>query len=474
MIQASKMSPDQLLEVENDERFLNLDCPDTGVPAWPAIRNDFFRVIITERLYRGAAPPGSADKLSLKKVSESAIRSRLDRIAHRQVPSPILLRASGVGLVPRSGKLFNRLCDYFTDELADRYWLLESVARDNWPRGQRYARRVSFTGDLRLATALGARIGRRPVHMQLARELIALAASRARAVLGFDLSDTRARALTKTCAKRLSTYRFQSFYFKRLFNRLGTRLALVEEGCYGHMAVFNTVAHRHDITIAEFQHGWVSPGHDAYNFGAIVRESQAFRDALPDVFLGFGDYGNQLFNAPIEKLAIGNPHRSAELESIRRTERTTSQTILVLGDGIDTDGYLQTCRELAELVPEWTIRFRPHPLERARVPAGDHNFEIDPEPDIYASLASCECVVGEMSTALFEAAGITPRVLVWNTPKSRFTLGDHPFETFDDLRDLRACLVSPARGALPPATIDSIWAPDWRQRFREFVSSRCP
>jgi hypothetical protein len=93
--------------------------------------------------------------------------------------------------------------------------------------------------------------------------------------------------------------------------------------------------------------------------------------------------------------------------------------------------------------------------------------EIDRESDLYSSFANAQAVVAETSTALFEALGLVERVFAWDTPKSRFYLGSHPFESALDAYDFVARLAGPKPS--DAAASASLWADDWESRFQEFL-----
>jgi hypothetical protein len=93
--------------------------------------------------------------------------------------------------------------------------------------------------------------------------------------------------------------------------------------------------------------------------------------------------------------------------------------------------------------------------------------DLDRAPDIYDSFAGAEVVVAEVSTALYEAIGLVPRIYAWDTPKSRFHLGEHPFKRLTDPDALR----QPWHEDDPIVVADEIWASDWDRRFRSFVDT---
>jgi hypothetical protein len=361
--------------------------------------------------------------------------------------------------------------DYFGDRLATRVWTVEALYGGRWPDLPRSNRRLSFLADHDLALAVRSRTPVRAIHRHLAGDLVALAELRGRDRLGWELGQARRERLIGVAARRIAAYPITARFVTGLIRRISPRLAIVEEGCYGHMAVFNATAREHGVHVAEFQHGMVTQSHDAYNVSPILAESAAYRATQPTSFLAYGAWWNDQFNAPVaRKVVIGNPHRTERLRSEQAS--AARSTLIVLGDGVDTDAYLALAAEVkASVSPQFDVRFRPHPLERTRVmAAGSHPVAIDESPDLYASLGTALAVIGETSTALFEAIGIVPRVFVWDTPKSRFYLGAHPFERFARAAELPAMLAGPHEPARVPAV--EVWAEGWDERFQRFVEEQ--
>ncbi len=464
------MGLQRLLDLEDDPGFVDLTCPTTGVLAWPAVRQDVFRLLLGDRLY-GTPIVDLAHRPVMSRLAAAGVRARAYNVRHRPQRSDVLIVSNGAGLIPRDGRSFNRYIDYFASSLGERAWTAESLFGDTWPILPRANRRLGFTADHRLHLGILARVSVRAIHRRIAGELIDLAARRGRDRLGWDIGDVRRAALVAAAARRLAGYPIRARYINGLLTRIRPRLVIAQESCYGHMAVLNATARERGVAVAEFQHGLVTPGHDAYNVAPTLAQSAAYRLTQPEAFLGYGQWWNDQFNAPVDaKVVIGNPHRSEVLRSWR--PKSVRSNVVVLGDGFETDAYLSFCRRLNRIVPDpLRVLFRPHPVERARVGRGGHDdVEIDQVPDLYESLASAEVVVGEASTALFEAIGLVPRIFVWDTDKSRFYLGDHPFERFADPDNLATMLATDDRGRLSAGVADGMWADNWRERFIDYVA----
>jgi hypothetical protein len=385
-----------------------------------------------------------------------------------------MIEASGAGLMVRNGGTFNRYTDYFADAVPDNTWTFEALFGWEWPARPRVNTRLSFSLPAEVAILALSRAAVRDHHRRIADELVDLIACRARDLFDWTLDARRRELLAGRCARRLAVYPLRQRQVEARFARVRPRVYLIEAGCYGQMAVLNATARQHGVIAAEVQHGWTSSGHDAYNVAPLLAHSAAYRRTQPHWFLGYGAWGNRLFNAPVERAAIGNPHRTAVLARLPSRERPRDE-ILVLGDGSDADGHIRFCRELAALVPRpLRVVFRPHPLERERMTRAAPATEpvrLDFEPDIYDSMHRTHALIAEASTGLFEAAGIVDRVFVWETATSRLWLPEHPFASFRGAEDLVAALADPSAGRISLGDAEQIWASDWQTNFSRFLES---
>lgn len=472
---AKPVTLQDLLEVENDGFFAGCVCPSTGILVWPTIRNIFYRMIMSDWLYPSRPLIDISRKPSMFDVAKSAARAALHNLAHAPQRSSVMILATGAGLFEHNGFSRNRYTLYFSQALGGDVWSIEGLFDYEWPLA-REGGRLSFSLPGLTAIALFSRIAVTDAVRRIAGEVVERATSRANSLLGWRLDDARKKWLVTSCARQVAGYPQKRKWHMRWLERVKPRLLLVEEGCSGHMAVFNATSREYGAGVAEFQHGLVTGGHDVYNVAPVLERSEAYRRTLPEYFLGYGAWWNRQFNAPTQKVAIGNPHRTALLG--RQVSVIKEQgMILVLGEGIETKSYLDFCRELASLLPsDFRVVFRPHPMERSRVFASTagagQGFHIDHEPDIYPSLARAEVVVAEVTTGLFEAVGLTPRIFVWNTVKSRFSLPNHPFATFDTAQDLaRKVEKDGSAGIVSGLASEEIWASDWQGRFRGFTKS---
>lgn len=468
---------DDLLAVEDDVALLQYRCPTTDLLVWPLIRVAFLREILGEALYGGAqAAPASTSR---KVIISAMAKATLHDLSHPPGQADVLIMASGVGHQLRHGHSYNRLADPFVDAAPRHTLLVEDLFNWRWP-APRDRSRVAFHTPLQAAAAMTGRllVGRR--HRELAGAVIALVASRARERLDWSPSPQRRQALVEVLARKIAALPFLQRSYRLLLERVRPRLLLKEEACYGPSAMLMSVARELGITTAEYQHGVVAAGHDAYNFAPALRTSTAWRNVLSDWFLAYGQWWTTQINVPVQTRVIGNPHRSLQLEATetKPAPPREERRVLVLGDGIETGAYIDLARAIGSALPDWTVVFRPHPLERQRIvdrfreglSLDDGRIvEIDVIPDIYSSFRQAAVVVSEMSTGLFEAIGLVPSVLLWDTPKSRFTFREHPFTSFTTVEDCVTTLREGRIKVLTPTDTAAIWAPDWRSNYLAFL-----
>ena len=466
-----------LLEIENDGFFAGCVCPSTGIPVWPTIRNQFFRMIISDWFYTSQQLVDTAQKPPVYRIAKVAARAAVHNFTHPPRRSFLLFYASGAGLLDNNGYSRNRYTHGFSQLLGYDSWSIEGLFDDKWPL-PREGGRISFSLPGLASTALYSRIGVAGVARRIAHEMVERATHRSDSLFGWQPGHARKDWLKISCERQLTGYPLKKKWLMRWLGRVEPRLLLIEEGCYGHAAVLNAAARECGVPVAEYQHGIVTSGHDAYNVASALERSEPYRHALPDYFLGYGAWWNRQFNAPTKKVVIGYPHRATLLDR-KKTIKKEAGMILVLGEGIETSSYLDFCRKLGNLLSsDFKVVFRPHPLERSRcissIPGVGKGFSIDQEPDIYSSLSRADVVVAELSTGLFEAVGLARRIIVWDTAKSRFGLPIHPFARFDTLTDLARMIEEDGgAGIVSGNESEEIWASDWQGRFHGFIDSVC-
>ncbi len=464
-----------ILQVEDDPAVLGIACPETGIPLWTMLRIPMLRSIMSDALY--ATPMvGAPAAVPKAKAAATMGRALLHNAVHaRRARADVLLMATGVGNLQRDGRWFNRLSDHFVSALPAQTLVVEDFFNWRWPF-PRHNPRVLFSAPTQAAAALHAAATCDAADRQRAAQLIDLVAERARRTLGWQLSPARAASLQHWLARKAAATPWLYQRHRAMLQALAPRVLIKEEACYGPSAVLIRAARDLGIATAEYQHGAISGGHDAYNVAPALRDSAACRSTLPEHLLAYGPWWVEQIDIPVRGVAIGNPHRSAQLARAASTSGA-ARDVLVLGDGIETLLYMSLAERLAaRLAGRFQVVFRPHPLEREAVLAkygapGASAVRIDPHVDLYDALRGAHAVVSELSTGLFEAVGLVDHIFIWDTPKSRFTFPRHPFAAFQDADHLAMQLEKNTASAWNADEVARIWQPDWRTQYLRFLAS---
>jgi hypothetical protein len=464
------------LVAEDDPSILDFRCSVTGIPLWTQIRSEFMGLMLSDLFYASAFEGKAKGSVPKTRALTTLSRSMLNNLwfqSSGRCQADVCLVATAAGNQWLDGKWFNRLSDHFALACPTRTVAIESHFEWKWPL-PRHNERVMYHAPQQAANSIAGRVLVREGHRRQARELLSLVLGRAKRSLGWSPDAAREQVLSERLSRKVAALPRQYRSYEALLQRIRPKVLIVEEACYGVTAALIAAARRLGIVTAEYQHGGISAGHYAYNFASTICASPEFREALPEHFLGYGEWWNDQISAPVAKIAMGNPHRDAKLAQMPR-EAQRKQDILILSDGVEFLLYLDLARQIASQFKSQDLRvvLRPHPLERSQILArhGKRIDEIllDDNDDLYTSLASAYVVISEVSTGLFDAAGLADRVFIWDTPKSRFAYDRHPFQRFSSAASLLDLLKDDEAGRVAMADVHAIWAPDWQKNYLDFL-----
>lgn len=472
-----QLSLSQISAIENDRQLWQFSCPKSGIPLWPTVRVAFFREIISDLVYDQPIAKASVEHPSLMKGLGSFIRGvnwNRKLINQRDWSSCVLYTTDTIADTTRDNCFHNRLTDNFAEITRGSLTLLDQhtwgipFPRHNESILLHFPVQVRNFVATRICSALAGKD-------KESAELVELFLVRAKAILGWHPAENRKNWMYGFAQKKSRSLHPQLSAYRRLFARISPKVIV---GCaigYGPLVPMLVAARERGIKIVEYQHGAISAGHDAYNFGDASLNFPELKMMLPDTFLLYGEWWGQQINSPVPQVVIGNPARPKSRAT--DTDNTGSQAVLILGDGIDTEKYLTLASELAKQLFPKGIRtiFRPHPLERSSIAgiysSGEYSFEIDQSPSIHEAFKNCTCVISEISTGLFDALGRIDRIFAWRTPKSYFSFPKLPFEEFKTADELVALVQNPQKGRVAEELTPRIWAENWEERYQKFIQS---
>jgi hypothetical protein len=265
-------------------------------------------------------------------------------------------------------------------------------------------------------------------------------------------------------------------YQLKVLKKLNPEIIFVNCGSYGqYNAMLIKTAKDQGIVTGEFQHGTISKGHLAYNYGEGVLKSDKYRKYFPDYVLTFGDYWNEQMNIPGKSVTIGAPHFYHSIEKYKTVEEK-EKTILVVSQGTITQTFVDIAKYLAKTLPQYTIIFKLHPGE---VPFKNRyeelykykNIHIAKSGDIYKFIAESENIVACYSTTVFEAMGFNKKIFILDNEMSRTYIPKDVGVRFKTNIDLKELIKNNEK---QETTYDLAYYfnPDWKKNYKRFLEEK--
>ncbi len=258
------------------------------------------------------------------------------------------------------------------------------------------------------------------------------------------------------------------------------KIIFLEDASYGNNAPILLAAKDNNIKVIELQHGFVNNEHIAYNLGSGISGVSEIARYFPDYYFAYGRFWSNSINIPSTRLSIGNPFLTQSVSKFGRVghKSESDRTILFLSSGVtikETNDFLTMLAPVSD-VKGYRIVFRPHPSESKSVvdrykPALDLGMSVSTNSALYADIASASIVIGELSTALFEALAFNNKrcYLLWSTFTKSYL--DHPMDmqTIDNdtvgrIFEERVAQTKEAQGSY-------FWETNWEKRFQEAMAA---
>ncbi|SIR42323.1 hypothetical protein [Pontibacter lucknowensis] len=291
-----------------------------------------------------------------------------------------------------------------------------------------------------------------------------------------QLSDKDANELDKLLTKQLLKAKAQYFLFSRLFNLKKPQIIFVEDAAYGTNSYVVKAAKDRGIKVGEIQHGFVGKGHMAYNYADNVAQSTDYQQYLPDYFLTYGNFWSEEINLPSKKVAIGKP--SIQINASKESSKVNQSQILFVSSG---NTYQETKRVLHIIMnglrdSDTKLIFRPHPLEMNVEEKYSEllslGMYIDQNTNVYDSIRESQCIIGDISTVLYEALAFANKTVISyrSAQNPQVTFPDKAV-TIVDIEDLNQIQVLLKVKRNDASSTEDVWSKDWQNNFKKFIES---
>lgn len=456
--------------VANAEQF-------EGIPTYLLVRNSFIRVLESNEIYNDEIEYEVGAQL--KTVNKILLIFSFFYDLLRVVILPFnrgrryILFGSAVRLKNKNGQAVNEISEYITNTDPDNFIVFEDFhpkQRVNRVKSKKILSKFS----VQVLFSLYSKAFYRK-YVKTSREYIQILSMIA-TECGLESPDARQQEIMALyLARSLASYKFRRSVYTAILRSVRPVEVLKEECSYfGVDNVALVKACRElGIKISEYQHGMITKGHFAYNYSDRFIDSGYVSGFGPESLLLYGDWWASQTNTTAKKYIIGRD--SAPAASPVRPIRMNS-TVLVLGDGVDTQYTLDFARKLAnQLQGSSVVRFRPHPLERNKLKRLDTaGIEISTEPSLDSLLPDIDVLIAEISTGMFDAIGIVPLVLCMRTTKSKVTIPESPFPEFSTVAECAAIIESNRDSGLEmKLDRDAFWASGTAEKLAHYFKIDC-
>jgi hypothetical protein len=446
-----------------------------GVPMWGYVRWAVARALYAATSAGQTPIPLYGQQPLLTRNRLQYIRNAVEAAWWPRAQRDILLVSTTISCVLRNGTYFNRLVEPFANELPSVSLIAEASADHTRKQPRTFPNIVSID-QIRLLSSLAARATR--PHSADERRTDELVRAIRAAMPELQPNTTRMlRELLLGVARRLPTLRR---LWSHALDRTQPKLLMVEGASYGDASHLLLWASMRGIVTAEHQHGLISVNHEAYNFGDGVARS-SFVKALPQYVLAYGPSWLQGVRTPSRVCVIGNPDLSDAIDRLDTRLTPARPTVLFISAMLNPARYRQVVHDLQRHLAggDVLIRFRPHPMERARAAQTYEpilslpQVALDQSPTIHESIINASVVIGDFSTALFEATALGRPVAMLDGEQARQHVPDGAIPFLPSDRDALTFVDETLRSTPSPGARENagLWAPHWRRSYREFVAN---
>lgn len=462
-----------ILQIENNADLLSVREPATGIPAWMLIRNQYFREVLSDLVFEKSIRKASYKKLRIQDLINISFRTLYSNLKFRRKRKyQNCVISSGSGVIKGENNAYDRIGGYFADSHENDCLYINELKNFKFPENLIH-KNIYFNFVSYRFLLLKKNLSSYRKAKKLARYVLRKAAKASYELINWVPSDKRFQILQNSLTKSIQRAPYLVSHYEELIKSFGIKLLLVEGGMYsGYIPTIVGAKNAGAIT-AEYQHGSVFPGHDAYNFADIILESETCRKIFPDYFLSYGEWWHEQFNAPVKKVAIGNPHLTEFSNTILKTQQIKKNEILILSDGINTEKYIKLAQDIKLSLSNSNliVKLRLHPMEVKLKSTIDQSITIDKEANFYKSASCAKLVIGEVSTGLFEALKFAEHVIIWSSKRSRFGFPSFPLPSFEKVSEVIHFLNSPKSSTHNYPNLNMLWQENWKETYKNFLNS---
>ena len=462
------LSVQQLYKIEENLKVLNYSFSYKNILMWPFIRFSLFQNTIN-KMFSINLPHTSRLKVPFSRLIPYVKKSFANDCLACSRQFEILIFSSGIVNIKNSnGLYFNRLYDHFAQLYENQTLIIEGADRGLYYR-PRFFHNVLYQDAILIKTFL----------KSLLYKVSALDQSTISAFIVFlkkiwpiDLETTAWDTMTWILLMHAKCLPEFHLYYKNLLEKIRPKILILEDACYGNRSYIIKWAKEMGVVTGEFQHGLIDKNHPAYNFHPHIAKSP-YLDYLPDHFLSHGKYWSASIQIPSQISTVGNPYL-IEFTNQYHRQKCKKKKIVVISSGTRWERLMNLTLALRRYFPmvDYEIIFRPHPLERDRIPQRyrlliKNRVQIDSD-NLYQTLSQADYLIGtDISTVFFEAMRFQIPIFVQDDPYVAYYANPKMFILFQGISDL---LTKIETNSIKTYNSENIWDSGWKSNYQEFIT----
>ena len=421
-----------LMAIEADEKILSFKNKE-GTPWWFYFRYEFLNEWLTQRL--GLKQNILIHRERNLNAVKFIIKSVLHNIFYEKLKNADIVFYVTSRPLMKEGKYYNRYADPFYELYPEKTFIYENAPLNwQWYKPRLYNNFCFYTFNLVKFRLLS------KFYQKESSELIELLdflSNKINTLFGLTLTKSEKKYFERFAISNYKTYIKHFEWFINKLKKQKTKLLMVVGASYSHYCDLNRLAHEAGIITADLQHGAICSSNIMYSFDEHIINSEEVKRIIPDYYLTYGSWWSKQTNLPYKKIEIGNPLRKYLLAHIDYDKPRNK--ILIIGSANNTEGNMDIAQKLTERYTQYQVLFRPHPTEKKDaevLKTRFSNVSIDYGNDLYQELVESYAVISEMSTVIYEAIGLSEKILIWRTQYSRNMSPNNCFAEFNSINEL--------------------------------------
>ena len=405
---------EKLVDFENNSRVLEFKYEYRDILIWPYIRDVLFRKIVNNS--KGVLP------VSLKPVKRHKYRDYIKYNSYNLPKRDILFCWPSGTLVESEGQVVDRVIGDFLSSYSDSSAELVGFGKD-FDIKKYSATNIAFSLDVFINQIIyyeGEKEKVSNAEMERINEMVDYLKKNIPFEVEIGIFEGVKEKAINTIKRFPSYYK----YYQKLVDIVMPKLVIFNCGVYGLPQV--KVLNDYGVLTAEYQHGRIDRHFD-YMYGENMVNNTTYREYMPKYFLSWGNFWTHNQKLPSNIYNIGNPLVQKSIEKLKKQKSDINKdyNILFVTTDVQHSKYVEIIDYLLEnLSPQYKIFVRLHPnIEESRRYYekffGNERVEIRNDGLIYDFFYKCKYIIGDKSTALYEAAAIGREVFILDCKHAR-------------------------------------------------------